>query len=370
MTDIGTRQTNRPPEPPVHLSPGLWEFTKRMLVVALFAALALLVWYALYVLLLAFAGVLVAVLLTALADLVSRHTRLSHGWALAVVLAALVIVAGLLGWLLATQITAQVTELSQKLPESVNKFRDYLEQFSWGHALLHETTIDQKQIVGRVGGALSITGDAVAGLLLILFVGIYGAAEPDLYRKGILYLLPAPHRERGGEVLNAVNATLRRWMAGQLLVMFITGVLVTVGLKILGMKFALALGIIAFVLEVIPVLGPFLFAIPGILLALAVSPRLALGVLILYVVVQGIESNLLIPIVQKRTVRLPPVLTLLVVTLAWILGGALGVFLAAPLTATALVLVQLLWVKDTLGTTSVQVPGEKDGHARQPSAAR
>jgi predicted PurR-regulated permease PerM len=355
--------------PPVRLNPGLWEFTKRLGVLAVFVVLALLVWYGKDVLLLAFAGALLAIFLAALADGLGRLTRLAYGWSLAVVVLVLLVLLGLLGWLLAARVGAQVAELAQKLPEALRSFQEDLDQTEWGRALLRETPFlntpaDQQQLVHRVGSALTVTMDVLTAVLVVLAVGLYGAAEPKLYREGMLALVPGRHRGRARQVLEACTATLRRWLLGKLLVMLVTGGLVTLGLWLLGMPLALTLGIIAFILEIIPVVGAFLFAIPGILLALTVSPSEALYVALLYAGVQTVESNLFIPLVQRQTVRLPPVITLLVITLAWLVAGVLGLFLAAPLTAVALVLVRMLYVEDTLGEYPNPPASEADGAQR------
>ncbi|HJT79304.1 MAG TPA: AI-2E family transporter [Gemmataceae bacterium] len=372
-----TPVTPYPPHvpPPVRFDSGLWEFTRRLLVIVVFVVVGLFIWYGLKVLLLAFAGALLAVLLYSLADWVSRHTRLPYVWATLLVIVVLAGLLALLGWLLAARIGAEMTQLASQWPQSLKKLQDELGSTSWGKALLEQSSLQggpggAQALVERVNGALSVTLDAVAGILVVLFVGIYGAFEPQQYRKGMLYLVPASGRHHAGQLLDSIAYTVRWWLIGQLLVMLITGVLVTVGLWLLHVPMALVLGLIAFCLEIIPTVGPFLFAIPGVLIALSMGPTEAIYVIILYVVVQGIESNLLVPLIQKQTVWLPPVLTILVEIFMWMFAGVLGLFLAAPLTAAALVTVKMLYVKDTLGTQAVRVPGQDDKGPAKPEASK
>ena len=182
-----------------------------------------------------------------------------------------------------------------------------------------------------------------------LFVGIYTAVSPGLYRRGLVLLVPPSGHRRAEEVLDVSGDALWKWLMGQLVSMAVVGILTTAGLMMLGVPAALALGIVAMVLEFIPLIGPFLAAAPAVLIAFAQSPTLAIWTAALYLLIQQIEGNIILPVAQKRVVHLPPVITVAAITAGGILFGILGMFLATPLAVVMLVLVNLLYVEDRLG---------------------
>lgn len=196
---------------------------------------------------------------------------------------------------------------------------------------------------------LSSTVAVVGGLLLILFTAIYIGAEPDLYYQGLLHLFPHGARPRAAQVLGEIGATLRRWLVAQLIMMATIGVATWIGLSLLGVKAALALGLIAGLLEFIPMLGPILSAVPGIAMAFLDSPQKALLVALVYWAVQFLEGHILQPLLMKRGVDLPPVVTLIGLSLMAIVFGFLGMVVAVPVLAAVMVAVKMLYVEDVVG---------------------
>jgi predicted PurR-regulated permease PerM len=345
--------------------PGLADFARRVMVAVLILGLAYLLWRGVHVLLLAFAGVLLAVFLSALSGELSRRTGLPYRGALAVVVAVLLLLTGGLGWLLANRLAVQVAELLEKLPQSLEQVRDYLDAYPWGRLLL-EKAPQAAEVIAGTGEFSRVTGlvSGVAGFLeaaaVILFVGIFGAAEPAVYRAGLLHLVPSGQRRRVSEALDAVAFNLRWWLVGQVFLMVLMGVTTAAGLWLLGIPLALALGVIAGVLELIPYIGAWLSAVPAALIALLVSPGHLAMTLALYLALHILEGYVLVPLVQRRAVHLPPALLLVGQVLLGNLLGALGLFVAAPLTVSAIVFVKMLYVEDSLGDETVEVPGEPD----------
>jgi predicted PurR-regulated permease PerM len=306
------------------------------------------------VLLLTFAGILVAIFLTTLTSVVTRLTPLPHGWALGLVVVVLAVLVGGSGWLLAPRVAVQVDELSERLPLALGQVRDKVEQYGWGKKLLQEAPEAgdliprRRDVVGAVTGVFSTTLGAVANIFIVMLVGLYLAAEPGLYTTGLLRLFPKPRRPRLRQVLDAEYQALRMWLLGKLASMTLVGALTAIGLWWLDVPIALTLGILAALLTFIPNIGPVLAIVPAALLALVDSPTKALYVVGLYAAVQIIESYVFTPLLQRRTVALPPVLGLFAQVLLGILLGGLGVVLATPLAVFCLVATRMLYVEDAL----------------------
>ncbi len=196
---------------------------------------------------------------------------------------------------------------------------------------------------------LSSTVEVLAGLLLITFVAIFFSVDPDLYRDGLLRLVPHPSRPRADEVMTAIGVTLRRWLASQLIAMVLIGSLVWIALALLGVEAALSLGIIAGVFEFIPTVGSILAALPAIAMGFLVSPEKALAVAIVFTLVQLVEGHLIIPMLMKRGMNLPPLLTILGQAAMAVVFGFLGLLVAVPVVATILTAVKMLYVNDVMG---------------------
>ncbi|HEV2853420.1 MAG TPA: AI-2E family transporter [Thermoanaerobaculia bacterium] len=204
-------------------------------------------------------------------------------------------------------------------------------------------------LAGYLFSFLSSTVAVLGGLLLILFTALYIGAEPRLYYKGLLHLVPRPARPRADEVLSAIGMTLRKWLLSQLMLMAVIGVITTIGLSLLGVKAALSLGIIAGLLEFIPMLGPLLSAVPAVAMGFLDSPEKALFVALLYMGVQFLENHILVPLLMKRGVDLPPVVTLIGLSLMALVFGFLGMLVAVPFLAAVMTAVKLLYVEDVVG---------------------
>jgi predicted PurR-regulated permease PerM len=335
-------------------------YPQRVLIAVLITILILLVllllWYALYVLLLIFAGILFAILLRTAADAIHHQTRIPKGWSL---LLTVLLLAGLIfaiSWFAAARIASQVDALRQQLPEAWNQLKTQASHYHWGQLLLNETpsaqdlvATTQPDLLKRAGGVLTTTLNLIVATAVILAVGLYFAADPDLYRRGVLHLVPKPYRPRAAEIFDAVGETLRWWLLGQCVSMAFVGVAISLGLWMLNVPLALTLGLLAGLLNFVPNLGAILAAAPAVLLAFTQSPSRALGVIVLTTVVQSIEGYALTPMVQKRAVNLPPALTITAQILIASLAGPLGLLLATPLIAAALVIIQRLYVEETLG---------------------
>ncbi|HEY0159963.1 MAG TPA: AI-2E family transporter [Thermoanaerobaculia bacterium] len=200
---------------------------------------------------------------------------------------------------------------------------------------------------------------AIGGLLIVMFLAMYIAATPGLYRDGLLHLVPHRHRDRAKEVLVALRDTLRQWLIARAMAMVIIGLITGGGLALIGVKGAAALGVLAGVLEFVPFFGPIVSAIPAIGIALVDSPQKALWVMGLYVLVQQLEGNVVTPLLLKRRLDVPPVLTIVAVAALGVVFGVIGMLIAEPLLAAILVTTKLLYVQDVVGD-EVRIGKEKE----------
>ncbi len=323
----------------------------------------LVLWFAGKIFLIAFGGLLIAVLLNTLGKWLSRYMFVSYGWALGIAVLAILASTGAVGWLVGSRLVHQANEFAKAVPSALKEIHDYLDQFQSGRWVIEQSpewgkAIAQGGFPSRITDLASSMIDFGVALVIMVFVGLYCAAEPNLYTEGLLRLVPIARRQRAREVFAAVGYNLRWWLMGQLFAMVCVGVITGVGLWIAGAPLALTLGLLAAILEIVPNIGPVLWLVPAALVALTEGAPTVVHVVMIYVVTHMVESYILIPLVQRRAVLLPPILSILAVVLLGLLAGLLGLVVAAPLALVAMILVKMLYVEDRLGDHGVKVPGE------------
>lgn len=347
-------------------------FTRKVLLtiglVCLTVLLLTLLYFTFDVLLLIFAAALLAIFLRGLADILCKYTNIPEGLS---VLAISVLIIGILAGaiaFLAPDVADQVRHLREELPKSAAAASSSISQFGWGRALIEQlptfesvkSSLNPSTLLSGVGGFFSSTVGAVGNFFIVILLSIYFASEPRVYSRGFTNLFPLRRRTRVREILFAISDTLRWWLIGKVGSMIFIGILTWIGLSILGVPLALTLGLIAGLLSFIPNFGPIISALPALLLAFIESPTTALYVLILYVGVQLVESNLVTPFIERKTVEIPPALTIVFQLALAVLVGGLGLVLATPLLAVLLVLIQMVYVEDVLGDRRTEV-NEKFG---------
>lgn len=333
------------------------QFVRRTFLVVsliLFTGLMLtLIWFASDVFLVLFAGILIAVLLRAPTNWLLERAKMREGLALSISIAMLALFIVLIVYLFAVPMAEQVGQLLETLPRSMARLRQWMRQYEWAKPLqpmvaeLARMRFDF-QLLGRAQGLISSTVSALGGAGVALFIGIYLAAQPRLYQRGMMHLLPRKRRPRAYEVMDEIGAVLRWWLVGRLTTMTLVGVAAGIGLWWLGVPLAFTLGVLTGVLEFIPYIGPILSAAAPLLISFNMDPELAFYVLALYIAIQTAENYLLTPLVEQRAVSLPPALVIFGTLLLAALAGPLGVVLASPLIATGIVAVKLLYVEDVV----------------------
>ena len=383
---------------------------RTLAVVAGFYIALQLLWVGRSIVLLTFLGVLFGVALTAGVDWLQRR-RVPRGLgAVLIVLAFLGVLAGL-GALTAPSITGQLRDLKTQLPAAIGKIQrwvkerqegvtEVLEQVSPeavargggqaggdttsgaggqssepkqakpGQQQTEKPAGEEKQpsvgqgVADQIGGVArhlfgfaSSTVAVLGGLLLILFVAIFVAIDAETYQDGLMHLFPHKARRRAREVLSATAGMLRRWLFTQFISMVLVGVLTAVVLMIMGIEAAVALGIIAGILEFVPIAGPIMASVPAIAMGFLDGPEKALYVALAYVAIQQIESNVLYPLLMKKGLELPPVLTIFTQGMLATVFGFIGLLVAVPMLAAAMVPIKMLYVRDVVGD-DVKLPGE------------
>jgi predicted PurR-regulated permease PerM len=318
----------------------------KVLIVLGLAMGAAALWMLRFVILLMFGAVVWAVLLRSLSEPLARRTRLDDRLALALVIVLLIAGLALIGAFFGWSIQGQFAQAATLLPQAAEGATSWLRMLPFGDELLQ--ALGSLHLQGIAPALLHVPGYAIAvvtagaDLLIVLASGVYLALQPKLYREGLLRFAPRSLRPRLSLLLQDCEDLLRKWLLGQLVAMATVGVLVGVGMRIVGAPAPAALGLFAGVVEFIPFAGPVLSAVPALLLASLEGIDKAGWTLLLFFVVQHFEGDLLLPLLQRRMVRLPPAISLFALLAFGVLFGVLGVVLAAPLTVVAIAILRAL----------------------------
>ncbi len=345
-------------------------FTRRVLItvgiVTAVVLILLLSWQAIQVLLLIFAGVLFAVFLNGISQWISNHVSIPYKVSLVLVVVGLGLILGIGGWLAAPSLSQQARDLSEGLISSLQSLRERIAETEWGQAVLAQTpSLDEmlaspQSLIAHVMNIFSTALNALTGIIVIFFVGLYFAFEPTLYRDGLVQLVPWRNRGRARELLAALGHTLRRWLMGRFVAMIAIGVMAIAGLSFIGIPLAFILGLLAGLLDFIPFIGPLLAIVPAMLLAVTDGTQQLLYVAVLFLLIQVIEGYFLTPLVERKSVSLPFALTIIAQVFFGLLAGTLGVAVASPLAAATMIAVKMLYVEDILGDHNVELPAEVD----------
>lgn len=382
-----------------------------------------LLWVGRSVVLLTFLGVLFGIALTAGVNRLERW-RVPRG--LGAILIVLAFIGALVGIGAATapSITGQMRELKTQLPQAVRKIQQWVQERQQGVSEVLEQVAPQAagtppggepkpreprneqgrtgqrdeaqpqaesgspdqekkpaapslgqslaEQIGGVGrhlfGFFSSTVAVLGGLILILFVATFVAIDASTYHAGLMHLFPHRMRSRAGEVLSATATMLRRWLFTQFVAMLVVGALTAVVLLLLDVKAAIALGIIAGLLEFIPIAGPILASVPGIAMSFLDGPEKAIYVTLAYIAIQQVEANVVTPLLMKRGLEIPPVLTITAQGVLSLVFGFIGLLVAVPMLAAAIVPIKMLYVQDVVGD-EVKLPGQSDDSTSDTSNA-
>ena len=351
-------------------------------------------------LLIAFAGVIFAIIIGGFAGVIRHYIPISRIWSIATVGVIILVIITSFGFIFGSQMVEEFDQFTEKLPQQISQLIETINEWPLGDALVDSKGEGQGD--GGVGvddvdegseaengegedlevgdsdenngenslnenapdgaGSMAFRAgvtivDVITTFGLIIIIGIYFVIDPETYKKGVALLFTKERAERINEALETTGNALWSWLKGQFIIMIFVGVFVTIGLMIIGVPLALVLGIIAGLSEFIPIIGPWIGAVPGILLALSVDGETALYTAVLYLIIQQIEGNILSPLIQQHMVQIPPAVVILSVVAFGLVFGIAGIILATPLAVIAMVLVGMFYVQDVLGK-DVKIPGQ------------
>ncbi|HZI69088.1 MAG TPA: AI-2E family transporter [Hanamia sp.] len=299
------------------------------------------------VLLLALGAILIAVYFRGCASII--HRSLHWPKKLCTFLSVVVNLLLLIGffWFVGAQLQQQISQLSDTLPKTVQHVKEQMDNSKLGSKVLDFLNKSGSSLkMEEIGKKFfSSSFGILSDLYILLLLSIFFTADPVLYKKGIVHLLPVKAKERGAKLLDALVIVLKKWLKGQIIGFFVIAVLTGIGLWITGMQLVLTLALIAGVLNFIPNFGPIIALIPGVLLALMQGPTTAIIVACIYTFVQIIQSAVTQPLIQQKMVSIPPALTILAQVAFGTLGGFWGVLMATPIVAILIKVVNSLYVE-------------------------
>ena len=348
-----------------------WAISVGGIGIVLFAALLLFAWAFATTLFLIFAGMLLGVALNAMSNLLGRLVKLPHALRLTIVCLAL---AGLLSGIVflgGTTIAQQATVLSNTLKSQIVNVKAFLEKqgidasyldFANQNAAATDSSAPATPGAAPAApthnlpsaGALASSGGAifsqtlkillgtvsvVGNFFIVLFLGLAFAAQPSVYRTGLLFMAPAKHRARATLIVDRIGDTLERWLIAQMLTMAAVFLVTWIGLAIIGIDSSFILGIQAGLLAFIPTVGAILAGLVVVLASLASGWVAALSAFILFLGVHALESYVLTPIIQRHALDIPPATLFAFQILLGIVFGIWGLALALPLMAIAKVMI-------------------------------
>jgi predicted PurR-regulated permease PerM len=298
--------------------------------------------------------IIIAIPLSAGATRLERHGVPRPVGALATLMAGLAVVAGVLALLIPTFID-QMNEFVDDVPTIVHDLEQTVGDITGDRPsevgdsiqeFLQRYTDSPERLIGPITSiGLSVAG-VFGALIVILITAYFMAVRPGPLVDGMVRLVPPSRRRHARHVMERLRAAWIGWMKGVVFDMFISGTLLYIGLTIIGLDFAILFAVLTALLVVVPYFGAIVGAIPPVLFAFTDSPGKALAVLVVYVLVQQIESNLIVPLVMARTTRLHPALIAIGVVVVGNLFGIVGLFVAVPIISAAVILTEEVWVRE------------------------
>src|SRR3989344_532084 len=308
--------------------------TLTLLKIVLIGLLLWFFWVVRDVLLIFLISIIISSAIDPLADFLNKR-RVPRGLSVLFVYALVLGFIVLIGFLMVPPIVQQFQEIGkanvyQTFVDKVGVYRESLTHSAWGRALENNL----KDFADNIGGTLFQTTKGVftglVSVVTVLSISFYLTIEENGMKNFVKHLTPYKHQAYVMRLVTKIQRKIGAWVLGQLILSVIIFGLTYIGLTILKVEFALVLALIAGALEIVPYIGPFISAIPAVFFAFLQNPALAVGVIILYVVVQQLENHIVVPVVMSKSVGINPVLVILGILVGGTLGGILGALIAVP----------------------------------------
>ena len=329
-----------------------WQSNRRQFQIALTWGAAVLliwiVWEARIAVLLAFGSVVVAILLGSLASIISTWIRVPNKAGLALATLVVIAVIGITLWLFGSQLASQFSGVLKQVQAGQQHLQSMMMQDGAGR---FGSTIGQKatSLITSIATDMAQIGFRfVEGAIVLVIAAIYLAAQPRLYSRGVAAMFSPAARPRVNETIVLVETTLRRWLFGQLILMLIVGAMTVVALIVIGIPDAVALALIAGIAEIVPYVGPFISAVPALLVALTIGWWPLFLTAIAYLVVHLVEGYIAAPLLERHFITIPPALILIGIVAVDLVFGTAGIVLAAPITVVVYILIKANYVEDPL----------------------
>jgi len=333
-----------------------------------FATLLLFTWYYAATLFLIFAGMLLGVALNALTAMLGRIVKLPHALRLTIVCLVLTTLLSGVVFLGGTTIAQQATALSDTIKGQLVGLKALLERngidtsyFELGSSNVTPAASSSQAAPGPApthnlpsAGAIASSGgaivsqtfklllgtlSAVGNFFIVLFLGLTFAAQPSVYRKGLLFMTPARHRARATVIVDRIGETLERWLIAQIITMFVVFVVTWIGLTVIGVQGSFILGIQAGMLTFIPTVGALIAGLIVVLASLASGWVAAFSAFLLFLGIHALESYILTPMLQRQALEIPPATLFAFQILLGVVFGIWGLALALPLMAIVKVMI-------------------------------
>ena len=296
-------------------------------------------------LMLVLAGVLLAIYFIASAHLVQKLIR-SYKWSMAIAILVNILLFVAFFWFVGARLETQVEELSNKLPQTIEHAKDQLNQSSVGRRVLStlQSSGDAQKTTTIARKFFSSSFGLLSDIYIILLLALFFIASPSVYKKGFIHLMPPAAKDKAVEILDSIQKTLKNWILGKIAGFFFVTVFTAIALWMLGMPLILTLALIAGLLNLIPNFGPIIALIPAVLFALMEGGNMVLWIIILYTVIQIIQSAVTQPLIQQKMVKVPPAVVLFAQVAMGLISGFWGVLLATPVVVIIMKVVNKLYV--------------------------
>lgn len=326
-------------------------YLRRLFLTLGVGALAAALYFTGDLLILAFGSILGAIVIHALSEIYEERLRLPPKTALGAGIVTVLAIIGFLGWLFGVEFRTQVNVLVTRLPGIIAELGAQLSTSPVGAKVVDavRAAFAGSRVAQDIGGLAQGAGQFVLNALLVLVGAIFFAVDPKIYERGFLLLMPPSKRAVMEDALLDTASTLRLWLRAQLIQMTTMGVLVGLGLWLVDVPSAPALGLLTGISEFIPYVGPLAAMVPALGLAATKSLHHVLLTVAVFAVVRVVQTNFITPFVTSRVVAIPPAVTLFAILAIGAVFGLFGLFFSAAMLVVIYTLVRSLYLRDTLG---------------------